>query len=49
VLSGEVLLNSSEETLSEEESRDPIAWWLSLINPVIDELKSLNEINDVGC
>jgi hypothetical protein len=47
VLSCEVLLNTSEETLSEVESRDPIIRWFSILDPRIDEFESLDEVDNV--
>ena len=46
VLSGIVLLCTSEEWLSEEETRDPEVRWSSIIDPWLHELQSLKEIED---
>lgn len=48
ILSGEVLLESREEGLSEEETGDPEVWWLAFFNPLIDEVEAFNEIDNVG-
>ena len=41
-LSGEVLQSTSEKCLGKEESRDPEHRWNSIVNPVLDELHSVD-------
>jgi len=48
VLPGEVLLETRQEGLGEEEARDPEVAWLALINPLVDEIEALHEVDDVG-
>ena len=44
-----VLLQASKETLGEEESTDPVVGRLAILDPPLNEAKTLNEINDVAC
>lgn len=47
ILSGIVLLQSSQETLSEEESGYPHLRSSSFVNPALDELEPVKEVDDV--
>ena len=47
VLSGVVLLDTSEETLSKVETRHPETCWSTVFNPAINELKTFNEVYNV--
>jgi len=49
VLSSEILLGTSEERLSEEETREPEVGGSSIIDPGLHKLKSLEEVKDPGC
>jgi len=48
VLSGVVLLQASQETLGEEETTDPEVGWLAFFDPLLDEAKTLNKVDDVA-
>jgi hypothetical protein len=48
VFSGIVLHGTCEERLWEEETRDPISWWLTLINPFHNEIDSVVQVSDPG-
>lgn len=47
VLPSIVLLEASQETLREEEARDPHLGRSLSVNPALDELQSFKEVNDV--
>ena len=47
VLSREVLLETGEERLSEEEAGDPEVGRLALFDPLADEVQSFNEVDNV--
>lgn len=46
VVTGIVLLRTSEEGLWEEESRDPVDCWSAVVVPILKESYSLNQICD---
>jgi hypothetical protein len=46
VVSGEVLLGTGQERLGEEEAGNPEVWRSILVDPVLHELKSLEELKD---
>ena len=48
VLPGEVLLETSEERLGEEETREPEGNGGSFFNPLLHEDKTFNHVHDVG-
>jgi len=47
ILSSVVLLKTSQERLSKEETRDPEDLRSAVINPLLEEIKSFNEVYDV--
>lgn len=49
VFSGKVLLGASQEGLCEIETRYPVNRWLTIINPILDELQPCQEILNPGC
>ena len=48
VFTGVVLLDSSQESLCEEETRDPIRRRCATIEPIAEELESSEEIVDIA-
>ena len=46
VFSGIILQRSREESLGEEESRDPESGWRSAIDPLLQEVDSISQIDD---
>lgn len=48
VLPGEVLLQTRQEGLGEEEAGDPEVGRLALVDPLVDEVQAVHEVNDVG-
>jgi len=49
VLSGKVLLQTREERLCEEESRDPEIAWFAFFDPLANEAQSFNKVDNVRC
>ena len=47
VLSGVVLLETSQETLGEEETGDPVVGRLAFLDPLFNEVQTLDEIDNV--
>ena len=46
---GKVLKCAGEKSLREKESRDPEYRWNTMVNPLLNELHSVNKIDDPGC
>mmetsp|Transcript_11725 Transcript_11725/g.17940 ORF Transcript_11725/g.17940 Transcript_11725/m.17940 type:complete len:238 (-) Transcript_11725:908-1621(-) len=48
ILSGVVLLGSSQEAVGEEEAGDPELVWVAVVNPVLEPFKTLQQVLDIA-
>lgn len=48
ILSSIILTDTSKEGLGEEETRKPVIWWFTFVEPELKEVESLQEVVDVA-